>query len=267
MAKRKAFTLVELLVVLSIIGILIAIMVPGMQLAKQQARYVTCRANMKNIAIAELNYAVNNDDRVVGGWQWISQLPQYYGFDKSGWETDVGHPDYRQWLDDSKGVWTCPAAFKKFKPDLWTSEVDSVEFLDTRTVAVNRNLSWNNDPPAGNIFKFNQPKQSSLCSMFFCVGYFVERDAVVPGWHKFQRYYAFNDPVPYYFPLFPHFGRNYEERLPGNIKTRTFTDGKLNTAYFDGHVDGLDFADYPHYTMGTSEWITTQSLALFWFGH
>ncbi len=53
---RKAFTLVELLVVIAIIGILIALLLPAVQSARESARRANCQANMKNLALAALNF-------------------------------------------------------------------------------------------------------------------------------------------------------------------------------------------------------------------
>ncbi len=53
---RKAFTLVELLVVIAIIGILIALLLPAVQAARESARRSNCQSNMKNLALAALNF-------------------------------------------------------------------------------------------------------------------------------------------------------------------------------------------------------------------
>jgi prepilin-type N-terminal cleavage/methylation domain-containing protein len=58
--SRKAFTLVELLVVIGIIALLISILLPSLNKARDAAKKITCGSNLHNIGIAIHNYASNN---------------------------------------------------------------------------------------------------------------------------------------------------------------------------------------------------------------
>jgi len=69
-AGRGGFTLVELLVVIAIIGILIALLLPAVQAAREAARSLECRNHLRQLAVAALNHEQTHGHYPTGGWGW-----------------------------------------------------------------------------------------------------------------------------------------------------------------------------------------------------
>ncbi len=85
---RRGFTLVELLVSISIIGILVAVLLPAVTAARQQARRMTCSNSFRQVSLAVLNFASNGQ---------IERLPHQdksIHFGRPG-ETYTSHPAWR----------------------------------------------------------------------------------------------------------------------------------------------------------------------------
>jgi prepilin-type N-terminal cleavage/methylation domain-containing protein/prepilin-type processing-associated H-X9-DG protein len=74
MFKRTAFTLIELLVVIAIIAILMAVLIPALNVAKEQGRGISCSSNQKTLSLAYIMYASENDGTVCGGWALSSTV-------------------------------------------------------------------------------------------------------------------------------------------------------------------------------------------------
>jgi prepilin-type N-terminal cleavage/methylation domain-containing protein/prepilin-type processing-associated H-X9-DG protein len=64
---EEGFTLVELLVVIAIIALLMAVLLPALNRAREQGKRVVCLNNLKQLTLAWMNYASANNDKLVNG--------------------------------------------------------------------------------------------------------------------------------------------------------------------------------------------------------
>ncbi|HBG25635.1 MAG: hypothetical protein A2Y10_15975 [Planctomycetes bacterium GWF2_41_51] len=70
--KKSGFTLVELLVVISIIAILLAVLMPALSKAKLQASAIICLTDVKTLSTAWFMYVGDNNGKIVGAHTWLS---------------------------------------------------------------------------------------------------------------------------------------------------------------------------------------------------
>jgi prepilin-type N-terminal cleavage/methylation domain-containing protein/prepilin-type processing-associated H-X9-DG protein len=121
MRSRPGFTLVELLVVIAIIGILVALLLPAVQAARESARRNKCTNNLKQLGVGFLNFEAAN--RGFPARRWAKEDQGYTGWgtfllpyieeqslaDAYKWEYDFYDPENKDVVETQLSLFICPS--------------------------------------------------------------------------------------------------------------------------------------------------------------
>jgi prepilin-type N-terminal cleavage/methylation domain-containing protein len=117
-----AFTLVELLVVIAVIGILASLLLPALTRAKQKGQGILCMSNHRQLAIAWQMYVSDNREHLpfashsprhpdMDPYVWVQGTLDYQGGNRSNWDPEISIKQSLLWpySGQSAAIWKCPA--------------------------------------------------------------------------------------------------------------------------------------------------------------
>lgn len=122
--RASGFTLIELLVTLSVIGILIALLLPAVQMSRESARRVRCRSRLRQLAVALHNYhdvhgtlppgsiSVGPAFTPFSGWGWGAMLLPYVDqtplYEQVDFDVHTAGGANRHTIESVIPFWFCP---------------------------------------------------------------------------------------------------------------------------------------------------------------
>ncbi len=211
----EGFTLIELLVVIAIIALLMAILLPALNKARRQGKRITCLSGLKQLSIAWMAYAEDNDGKIVNGGQagaapgqqvfdWVREpwwcTPPYplptsdevgSGFPAKRFDWDLTLPyKEREWLLSKGALYKYCADLKSYR----CPEVDK-DMHRTYIMPGSMNAEWKGAPanymPTGRVVKrIGQIKKSGERVIFFeekrispdAFQFPIPTSAAIPNW-------------------------------------------------------------------------------------
>ncbi len=107
MKRKQGFTLVELLTVIAIIGVLVSLLIPAIQRARESSRSTQCKSNLRQIGLAMTQYLDRQGER--GKFPMTARLPKTSNPSKLPSLYDVLAP----FCENNREIFLCPSDYLK----------------------------------------------------------------------------------------------------------------------------------------------------------
>lgn len=254
-SERQGFTLIELLVVIAIIGIILAILLPGLSAAREKSRSTLCLTRLRSLAMGWQMYADDNNDNAVPGRMF--NAPGGTGNPANYYDVGNGEKFRPRWTA-TMGKYVGIFAFNPPIPDDDRQDYDSAvyqcptvpDWMDSRNHAFGYNYQFlGNARQVGGVFR-NFPVNRSKIGSF--AGTVMAADCIgtAAGVASDQRK-PYNNNGTDFAELGNHGWTLDPPRLlpesdhgSGDAGSpRTAVDprhlGKATVAFCDGHADSL----------------------------
>lgn len=240
----KAFTLVELLVVIGIIATLIALLLPALSGSRKAAQTLLCASNVRQICTAMLGYASDNRGRFPPNV--AAQMTYWYDKDRVG-----------EWFSQNAsgiaggGALTCPedeGSWRSYSMNHWaSSKVDTTPLLrrqvwsanipnSSQLILITESWSSKGSPLAGWSSEPTVGKRGNDAGLMFGAN-----GGITP--YSAGRWGVVNCELAY--------NRHRNGNGIGSA-TGTRPVGRLNVGYADGHVETVSNADLADQQSGLS---------------
>jgi len=237
--KQKGFTLIEMLVVISIIAVLMAVLLPVLGRARSQAISVVCSSNLRQLVLANIGYSTENNGFFVPAASDIwdsSGYHRWHGVRKSLNEAfDPKLGPLAEYLANGK-VKECPAATGLVQSSQWNVSFEkgcggygyNMTYIGSRL--------WEKGYNYGQKAAYERTAKMSEVGKSFDTLMFADSAFYQNG--KYIIEYSFAEPR-----FWVSGGRVWTSSSPSpSIHFRH--KGRANVGWVDGHVDGRRLVDY-----------------------
>jgi prepilin-type N-terminal cleavage/methylation domain-containing protein/prepilin-type processing-associated H-X9-DG protein len=237
--RHAGFTIIELLVVISIIALLISLLLPALSAARESARGVQCAAQLRSMGLASVMYQQD----------WKGDFAAIYrdgsgtGYFFERWQTYMDAPIVRGTVDQSHATWKCPTLVQ------WITRYEHGAGQTNPANAWHVNFSYNAQlgAPSGiaglsPVYSANEADITSPTKTVLVMDGILFNvttwGAAVP-WDTTNVVVRQQPNNEYFLNQSNNTRRSYFHSNPGGA---AFT-GYLNVAFTDGHVSGVSASE------------------------